>query len=111
MGPRRKVPSKLHEKRAQVLKAMAHPARLAMLDALADGEVCVCDLHALVGSDLSTVSKHLAVLREAGIVADRRQGPQVYYSLRVPCALNFFGCIDQVIAAGTQAGPRRVAAR
>lgn len=107
---KRGKPSPLHERRAQVLKAMAHPSRLALLDALADGEVCVCDLHRLVGSDLSTVSKHLAVLREAGLVSDRRQGLQVYYSLRVPCAVSFFGCIDKVVAAGPQTGPRRVAA-
>lgn len=102
--------SKVHLARARVLKAMAHPSRLAMLDALADGEMCVCDLQKLVGSDMSTVSKHLALMREAGLVTDRRQGLQVFYGLRVPCALNFFGCIDKVVSAGPQEGPRRVAA-
>ena len=58
---------------------------------------CVAELTAAVGADISTVSKHLAVLREAGIVAGERSGAQVYYSLRVPCVLNFFGCVEAVL--------------
>lgn len=90
----------LLRRRAQVLKAMGHPSRLAILDAIADGEKCVGDLQAVVGSDLSTVSRHLAVLKHAGIVGDRKQGLQVFYSLRVPCALSFFKCIDAVLDTG-----------
>jgi ArsR family transcriptional regulator len=85
--------------RTKILKAMAHPSRLLMLEALERGELCVCDLRDLVGSDLSTVSKHLTVMREAGLVAHRKQGMQVFYSLRVPCVLRFFGCVDAVRAA------------
>lgn len=110
MANRKTKPGQVHRDRARILKAMAHPGRLAMLDALADGEVCVCDLQKVVGSDMSTVSKHLAVMREAGLVEYRRQGPQVFYRLRVPCALKFFGCIDRVVSAGASEGPRRVAA-
>ncbi|MHB1416331.1 MAG: ArsR/SmtB family transcription factor [Chloroflexota bacterium] len=84
-------------KRAIVLKAMGHPSRLAILEALALGERCVGDLQAIVGSDFSTVSRHLSVLKNAGIIADRKQGAQVFYSLRVPCVLNFFGCVDAVL--------------
>lgn len=87
----------LLRRRAQVLKAMGHPSRLAILDAIANGEKCVGDLQAVVGSDLSTVSRHLAVLKHAGIIDDRKQGLQVFYSLRVPCVLNFFDCIDAVL--------------
>lgn len=67
-----------------------------MLEALTAGERCVCDLQQLVGSDLSTVSKHLALMRAAGLVQDRRQGLQVFYRLRVPCVMRFFDCIDAV---------------
>jgi len=84
-------------KRAAVLKARGHPSRLAMLEALATGERCVGDLQAIVGSDFSTVSRHLSVLKHAGIIADRKKGAQVFYSLRVPCVLNFFGCVDAVL--------------
>jgi ArsR family transcriptional regulator len=86
-----------YKKRAKVLKAMAHPSRLAMLEALSQGELCVCDLQALVGSDMSTVSKHLSKLKKAGLVADRKQGLWVHYRLRVPCVMEFMGCIQAVI--------------
>ncbi len=85
------------EARAHIIKAMAHPSRLLILEELARGRRCVAELTALVGSDVSTVSKHLAVLREAGIVEGHRSGAQVHYTLRVPCVLNFFGCVEAVM--------------
>ena len=87
----------LYQKRADILKAMAHPSRLMMIDALSKGERCVCELQELVGSDMSTVSKHLTVLKKAGIVDDRKVGLWVYYRLKVPCILNFFGCVEAVM--------------
>lgn len=89
---------RLLERRAKVMKALAHPSRLAMVEALAEGESCVCDLQALVGADMSTVSKHLALLREAGVVLSEKRGLQVWYRLRVPCLLGFFCCVDAVFA-------------
>lgn len=86
-----------HKRKAQVLKAMAHPSRLAMLEALADGERCVCDLQKIVGSDISTVSRHLAVMKAAGLVQDRKEGLWVHYRLRVPCVLQFMNCIEAVL--------------
>jgi ArsR family transcriptional regulator len=88
--------------RARVLKALAHPARLTAVDELAKGERCVCELQQLIGSDMSTVSRHLSILREAGIIIDERRGNQVYYSLRVPCILNFFGCVESVLQASAE---------
>lgn len=85
-----------HKQKANVIKALGHPSRLAMVEALADGERCVCELQELVGSDMSTVSKHLTVLRNAGIVCDRKQGLWVYYSLRTPCIIGFLDCIEAV---------------
>jgi ArsR family transcriptional regulator len=84
--------------RAEILKAMAHPSRLKILDMLSEGERCVCDLQEGVGSDMSTVSRHLAVMRAAGIVSTRREGSNIFYRLRVPCILNFFGCVQAVMA-------------
>ncbi|MBE0574709.1 MAG: helix-turn-helix transcriptional regulator [Desulfuromonadales bacterium] len=83
--------------RARVLKAMAHPTRLFIIEELEKGEQCVCDLTAMIGADISTVSKHLTVLRQAGIVLDDKRGNQVFYRLRVPCILNFFGCVESVL--------------
>ncbi|BDQ38054.1 hypothetical protein SYK_24140 [Pseudodesulfovibrio nedwellii] len=87
------------EERANVVKAMAHPSRLMMIDELSRGERCVCDLRDLVGADISTVSKHLTVLKKVGIVEDEKRGKNVYYRLKVPCVLNFFQCIESVLAA------------
>jgi len=83
--------------RAQVFKALAHPSRLIIVDVLAEASRCVGDLTDLVGADVSTVSRHLSVLKNAGIVQDEKRGAQVYYSLTMPCVLNFFGCIDGVV--------------
>lgn len=92
--------------KAIIIKAMAHPSRLIIIDALAEGEKCVCDLQRLVGSDLSTVSKHLSVMKSAGIVTDRKEGVQVFYRLRVPCVLRFFDCVEAVLRANTDEAAR-----
>jgi ArsR family transcriptional regulator len=92
----------IYERKAQILKALAHPSRLMIVDALSEGEKCVNELTDLVGSDMSTVSKHLTVMKSAGLVMDRKQGLQVIYRLRVPCILNFFGCVDAVLRANEQ---------
>ena len=88
--------------RAKVLKAMAHPTRLFIIEELEKGERCVCDLTDQIGADVSTVSKHLSVLRQAGIVSDDKRGNQVFYSLRVPCILNFFGCVESVLESNSR---------
>lgn len=85
------------ETQARIIKAMAHPSRLAMIHALAEGEMCVCDLRDLVGADFSTVSKHLLVMKRAGLVADRKDGLWVHYRLRVPCILDFMKCVEAVL--------------
>ncbi len=53
----------------------------------------------MIGADISTVSKHLSVLREAGIISSEKRGLQVFYRLRVPCILTVFGCIEGVLNA------------
>ena len=68
-----------------------------MLDALAEGEMCVCDLTKLVGADQSTVSKHLAVLKNAGIVDDRKDGVMTFYRVKIRCLQGFWGCIESVL--------------
>ena len=86
-----------YETRARIIKAMSHPTRLFMVDELSKGERCVCELTAMVGDDISTISRHLTLLKSAGIVADEKRGTQVFYSLRVPCALDFFACVESVL--------------
>jgi len=89
----------LYTKRAEVIKALAHPSRLAMIDRLEKGEACVCELQKIVNADMSTVSKHLSLMKKAGIVDDRKEGLWVYYRLKVPCIIRFLGCIETVIEA------------
>ena len=81
------------------MKALAHPSRLCIVDRLAGHECCVNELTALIGSEMSTVSRHLSVLKNAGVVTDEKRGAFVYYSLRLPCIVNFFECADAVSQA------------
>jgi ArsR family transcriptional regulator len=87
----------LFRQQARVLKALANESRLKIIDRLSRGECSVGELTDLVGSDRSTVSKHLALLRAHGIVLDRREGNVVYYTLLTPCVVNFFSCATQVL--------------
>ena len=80
--------------RAAVFKALGHPARLRMVEELADGERCVCELVAAAGTGWSTVSRHLAVLKAAGVLDDEKRGLQVFYRLALPCVASFTACLD-----------------
>lgn len=80
-----------------MLKALAHESRLMIVDRLGRGECSVGELRDIVGGDLSTISKHLALLRAHGIVEDRREGTTVFYHLLTPCVRNFFTCATQIL--------------
>ncbi|MEO7934537.1 MAG: metalloregulator ArsR/SmtB family transcription factor [Chthoniobacterales bacterium] len=80
---------------ALVFKALSNPHRLLIVDALGRGERSVAELTALVSIDMSTVSNHLSVLRNVGIVTADRRGTQIFYSLRKPCLLNIFCCLEE----------------
>jgi ArsR family transcriptional regulator len=86
-----------YQLRAKVMKALAHPTRLFVIDELGRGERCVCELQAEIGADMSTVSKHLALLREAGLIAMDKRGTQVYYSLRATCVPRLLDCVESVV--------------
>lgn len=87
----------LYTLRAEIFKALGHPTRARFVDALCNGEQCVCDLQKLVGSDMSTVSKHLSVLKNAGVVTDEKRANRVYYTLAMPCLDGFLHCVDSLI--------------
>ena len=86
-----------YEARSAIIKAMAHPTRLFIIEQLSEKKHCVCELTEMIGADTSTISKHLSVLKNAGIVSMEKRGLLVYYSLKVPCVLNFMGCIEAVL--------------
>lgn len=89
------------KERAEIFKALGHPSRLAMIMALGKGERCVCELQDLVGSDMSTVSKHLSVLRYSGLVEAEKRGKQMFYSLRLTCTLGFLDCVNRALEERT----------
>jgi len=91
-------------KRAEVMKALANPYRLRMVDMLAGGELCVCEFNNSLEIDYSTISRHLTILRRAGIVSYRKSGKQVFYTLRVPCIMSLFKCFDEVIKMDVKEG-------
>jgi DNA-binding transcriptional ArsR family regulator len=94
-----RIDKRKYNLRAGIIKALAHPTRLFIIDVLSQKERCVCELTDMIGADISTVSRHLSILREAGIVADDKRGLKVWYRLEVPCILNFFGCVEDVLKA------------
>lgn len=72
------------ERQARLFKALMHPVRLQILDLLRGGEECVCHLEAQLGQRQAYVSQQLAVLRKAGLLSDRRDGPNSYYRIARP---------------------------
>jgi DNA-binding transcriptional ArsR family regulator len=89
-------------RQAVIIKALAHPSRLCIVQELQNGERCVRDCRELIGADMSTVSRHLAILRNAGIVRDEKRGNQVYYSLTCDCVAHFVRCIETIMDKSAQ---------
>ncbi len=74
-------------------KALAHPVRLQMVEMLADEERCVCVFQQKFQLDFSTISRHLLVLKNAGLVQDEKRGKNVFYRLIRPCVLKMTECL------------------
>jgi DNA-binding transcriptional ArsR family regulator len=99
-----KMASDIFDLRTRITKALAHPLRLKIIDQLdIDQERCVCELVDVLCFDQPVVSKHLAVLKNAGLVTSRQEGTSVYYKLRTPCVKKFLDCIDRVMKENLQA--------
>ena len=88
---------RIYRMRAEVLKALAHPLRLAIVDRLREGEECVCNLAEQVGAERSNVSRHLSLMVRAGVLTSRKEGLKVFYRLRTPCIIDFFTCVERVL--------------
>lgn len=86
-----------YEALAGIIKAMGHPSRLLIINELKSQDRCVSELTEMIGSDTSTVSKHLGILKNAGILSDMKRGTTVYYTLQCPCVLDFIHCVEGVI--------------
>jgi ArsR family transcriptional regulator len=90
------------EIRAKIMKAMAHPVRLMIVDFLKKKEHSFSEIFDLFQLDKSTISKHLLVLKEAGIISSRKDGLEMYYKLDVPCVTDFFSCVTAVIESNVK---------
>lgn len=88
---------RLFEMKAEVLAAAGHPIRLAIIEFLRDGTKCVCDIAEYVGAERSNVSRHLAVMLQAGLVTHEKQGLKMMYSLKTPCILGFLECVTDML--------------
>ena len=88
------------QERAEVLKALGHPTRVYIVDLIArEGAQCVCDITEGIGVDTSTVSRHLSLLKNAGVLFDRKKGTTVYYDLTCDCIGEFMSGLDNVLRA------------
>jgi len=92
-----KADERLYGMKAEVFKALGHPLRLAVIDALRSGPQCVCEIAEATGAERSNISRHLALMVHAGVLASRKQGQMVFYKLRTPCVLNFMRCVEGVL--------------
>ncbi len=88
------------ERRASLLKSLAHPSRLLIIELLEQAPRCVGELTEAVGADITTVSKHLAVMKRAGLVTDVKKGTYSEYSLACDCTGHFIDCLEQGMHAG-----------
>ena len=88
----------LIDAKTKIIKALAHPTRLYIVEELAQGEKCVCKFVDAIKADFSTISKHLLILKNAGVVQDEKRGQQVFYKLRMLCIPEFIACIGAAAA-------------
>ena len=88
---------KMYESEAKLFKVMTHPARLAILDMLRYGEECVCHMEAYLGFRQAYISQQLMVLREAGLVEDRREGWNIFYRVVKPQIYAVIDAMDALI--------------
>ncbi len=80
-----------------VFKALGHPSRVFIVEKLEEAAHCVCELSELIGADMSTVSRHLSILKRAGIVKDRKEGTTIYYSLACHCLSDMLAGVEKIL--------------
>jgi len=84
-------------RKADIFKALAHPVRIRLFEALSDGEKTVGELVQLTGEKDANTSRHLSVLKAAGLVTARKDGLNVYYSNKMPCLIPALSCVAQAV--------------
>lgn len=89
-------------RRAAILKSLAHPSRLLIIEMLEEAPRCVGELTEAIGADITTVSKHLAVMKRAGLVRDEKHGTYSEYSLVCDCVTHMIDCIEEGMDARSE---------
>ena len=86
-----------YDERVKIIKAMGHASRLFMIDELSKRELSVCELRDMIGDDISTISKHLTVLKNAGLLFYDKRGSKVFYKVDIKCVKKIIYCADNII--------------
>lgn len=84
------------ERLAGIFKALGHPVRLRLALMLLEGERCVCELHAGSKRDISTISSHLSILKNSGVLTSEQRGKNIYYRICCPCLGELIRCLSTV---------------
>ena len=92
-----KAIEKEYLEQAEIFKALAHPTRLFIIHAVKDKKLSVKELTEMVGIDISTMSKHLDILKKHKIIEGEKEKNFIYYRLVIPCVLDFMSCAVRVI--------------
>ena len=103
------IETQIYEAQAQLLKVLTHPARLAILKILQHGEHCVCHMETHLGFRQAYISQQLMVLREAGLIQDRRDGWNVFYRVAEPRVFAILAAVEQIIPTETELASNRPA--
>ncbi len=99
----------LFESQASVLKALGQPTRLQILDLLKDGERCVCEIFPAINQEQANVSKHLSILKQAGILESRKDGLRIIYRLKNQEVLGLLKGVSRILKAQAQEQRRLMA--
>lgn len=99
MEKARKMNQKILEGQASILKALGQPTRLQILDLLKDGERCVCEIFPAISQEQANVSKHLSILKQAGILESRKDGLRILYRIKTPEILNLLTGVSKLLKA------------
>lgn len=81
---------------AEILKAIAQPTRLRIIELLRDGEHCVCEIYPAIGHEQSNTSRHLQMMLKSGILSQRKEGLKIFYSLRHPEILRMVDLAEEI---------------
>lgn len=87
----------LVELRADVLKALAQPTRLKIIDFLRDGERCVCEIYPAISGEQSNTSRHLNMMLDAGVLTRRKDGLKIFYAIRHPEIIEVIDLVTGIV--------------